>query len=75
MMDRWEYSYVYIGDELRENQRAILNELNMAGEEGWEFTGHIEDTGRGTNHLMKRKKSDKSGAYTPNPDPFSDNSM
>lgn len=47
----WEYSYVEVKDEYYGD---IIHFLNAAGFEGWEFTGHTEDTGHSTKYLMKR---------------------
>ena len=48
----WEYNFVKIPDEEYPNH---IEHLNNAGKEGWEFTGHVNDTGYGVEYLMKRK--------------------
>jgi len=48
-MTTWEYMRVYIPDD----DDTILC-LTSAGQDGWEFTGYTEDTGRGIRYLMKR---------------------
>lgn len=50
-MYKWEYMNVYVSDEERDQYVGLLN---LAGEDGWEFTGHIADAGHGLSYLMKR---------------------
>jgi hypothetical protein len=52
---KWEYKYAKVKDEELEKTVPILNAL---GKDGWEFTGHTEDTGYATIYLMKRVRSD-----------------
>lgn len=54
-MAQWEYSKIYIKDE---DYGEELDGLNEAGAEGWEFTGHVADTGFGMVYFMKREISD-----------------
>lgn len=52
MTDKWEYNIVYVSDEDSVN---VLADLDVAGNDSWEFTGHVEDTGFGKEYYMKRK--------------------
>lgn len=47
----WEYIYAEVRDE---DYKDVIKVLNSYGVSGWEFTGHIQDTGYSTQYLMKR---------------------
>lgn len=51
-MDKWEYDFVIVMDT--DNVQTLVL-LDQKGAEGWEFTGHVSDTGYGMSYLMKRK--------------------
>ena len=62
-MKKWEYKHVVVPDSDYDN---TLEPLNKAGEEGWEFTGRVEDTGFSNNYLMKREVNVR-GSDAPKP--------
>jgi len=47
----YEYIFVVVDDR---NHSNIINQLNEAGRDNWEFTGYTVDTGFSTDFLMKR---------------------
>lgn len=50
-LTKWEYTLVYVSDENADKTLVFLDEH---GEMGWEFTGHVADTGYGKRYYMKR---------------------
>ncbi len=48
---KWEYDWLLIKDDDYERDIQLFDQ---AGKDRWEVTGITQDTGTGTNYLMKR---------------------